>query len=843
MRPLRGVLGRGCTWTVLLCFALQLLLPPGLLADAPPPPTPKVTLFIPGEAPSTESVGASSSTTSAAQATFDRMKALLSSLALTVASSPLLMRALTHQLGRIKNTRMRQWVRESYFVADQVMAEARRTGLVDNAKLDKSRLVHQEMGKMLQQAGWLERLAMGKELKDGKALVEAEQLSEQFARKTFYGEVAELRADQRIAPALADELLRIQGQAVLTPRQLAADLLRKTELSPREIRELARTYESKQTLRVEGTRESRYDASILNKVEPWRDGGSRTARSSYLSREAGADLLLFEGSPEDYTRQITEKGRLNGEDASRLVDEYVSELKKEAAFRRDLQQRTVQGNEAPKAPQAKETVAGDGGDEFKAQRRYQGEKIPLEAGTSRAELQGILSKVKSSSGVHGSFVERFSTPIDVVETREVYIRNTGSRIEVSSTLLNGVVAKSGEKGMAFLLGHELAHQTLQKSGASLAPAALELEADRLGYDWARKAYPELDGQTVKSVLESFPVRDGTVANRVGELRASLDPTAHHPIDGERLYRLAEANGFAADRGFPSAPTRSAFQADASLGARLRSLGGGLRGTAALGRAVDSFRYDFVRGGLLVDVGVSAAMRLIGRWQAGEGVKASFGAVTDELLSSEFLIGDLLGGTLGAAIGSMISIPGTAALGGFLGASVGMFPTVLCTMVFAQAGYSAIRLMKEGRFSVKALFGELPLATLLSQSFGAVLGMAAGSILIPGPVGAILGGIVGGSLAAKLVGVVSASADRAAAPSSAEGLPAAPGLVSSDPLLQGIDLQHPDAADLAALDGALRSAYGEYLQAAERHDMSRSAALFRRYLAIQSQFQAARRIAR
>jgi len=167
------------------------------------------------------------------------------------------------------------------------------------------------------------------------------------------------------------------------------------------------------------------------------------------------------------------------------------------------------------------------------------------------------------------------------------------------------------------------------------------------------------------------------------------------------------------------------------------------------RAKASIRQDFMKGGIFADVVITAGMSIFNRVQGGGSFKEGMSDAVDYMKDPVFYIGDLMGGVIGAALGSAIPIPASIAARGLLGSMASSLPTMAGAMIMAQLGATAVQLIKEGNFSMGALLGSLDIPILAGQIIGATIGAALGNLIpIPG-LGPIIGGLAGGIIGVKI----------------------------------------------------------------------------------------------
>jgi len=415
-------------------------------------------------------------------------------------------------------------------------------------------------------------------------------------------------------------------------------------------------------------------------------------------------------------------------------------------------------------------------------------------------------------------IQRSGRPVtlDIIDSTEVFsrIHMADGRIEISSALLDGVDRSAGRAGVAFLLGHEIAHTAV---APSFQGAAVEFEADRLGFDLARQVVPDVQGTTVRQVFAAFDTAgpNGPVGTMLDKIRGAVSPS--HPTDASRLAYLAESYDYDAKLGFDGMGRRTGQMALPAPAAP----------KAGVARAVDSVRRDFLHGGLVLDVAVTAGLSIVSRVTSGESLGESLGDTATYLTSGTFLVGDVLGGVVGAALGSMIPIPGSWAAAGLFGQALASLPALGGAMLGAQVGIAAFTLWREGRLTLSNLSAAVDLVGTTARAVGASIGMAVGC-LVPLPVvGPLLGGIVGGWLMDRLLTMLRGPQTEAV--SEATAAAAAGGDVSVGKASDGV-AGRPITID--HLKAARDAAYEAFIVAVEADDTTAAVEHLRRYREIE-----------
>ena len=145
-------------------------------------------------------------------------------------------------------------------------------------------------------------------------------------------------------------------------------------------------------------------------------------------------------------------------------------------------------------------------------------------------------------------------------------------------------------------------------------------------------------------------------------------------------------------------------------------------------------------GLFIHLGISAASSIASHVKDGCSVGETAKNTFTDLTRTDFLLGDLLGGTVGAMAGSLIPLPG----------ALSAFPAIGLATIGAQLGHHAVSLLKEDNFTLANLFKAIDIPSIIGQTLGATIGVAAAATILPGTVGAIIGGMAGGFLGLKLL---------------------------------------------------------------------------------------------
>lgn len=156
----------------------------------------------------------------------------------------------------------------------------------------------------------------------------------------------------------------------------------------------------------------------------------------------------------------------------------------------------------------------------------------------------------------------------------------------------------------------------------------------------------------------------------------------------------------------------------------------------------SVKADFSNGGIAKDVGIALMTQVLTQVSQGKSMDEAVSKTVRYMMTPEYLIGNLMGGIAGAALGSMIPIPG---VGGFLGQLIGGVPTMTGAMLGSNLGSKIVHGIRNGNLDMGEIVKSIDWISLGFQSVGATAGMIAGSALPVPFLGQLVGGVVGGQL--------------------------------------------------------------------------------------------------
>ena len=684
-----------------------------------------------------------------------QLSGLLNTLLIAGSSSPILVKVIGAQLRKYGNQKMSSWARESYYLVGQAVAAAERTGTLGKVQGEKARLYQEQFGKIMKEAGWVEKVALRTAVgSDEVALENAAHEGKRIAKRTYQGEVANLQGEGFINDIQAKEFIDIQRRGIMTPRELGSFLLTDSQLSPAQVAELLRTYRSSRAgdsrVRVTGGRDARYDSAVLETLENWK--GKKYARfSSQTSREIAARYLTFQGSVNEFTQLVMKDNHLSGADSAKLIDEFALEAAKDQAYF---------GKQA--------TLVND------------------------------------------------AKPIDVKnDAKRILYDQAGMKIDADSSPKPSNRSQAGESSKISVADSQASGTTVRTPGST--PNASETTPNASETTPKASATTPNASETTPKASATTPKASATTAS-IAEFKSSSK--ASYLDSFKKFSQIAmEKSGFKEVKA-------SISSKDGFLGYKGKWVGGGIDGMK------ESIRYDAFRGGLFVDVGISAVTGLISRMSSGDSLSESLKGTLGTIASTEFIFGDLLGGTLGAAIGASVPLPAAIQTMGAFGKFLGALPGVSLAIAGSQFGYGAVSLAKRGQFSLTTLFNEVKPGLVIGQAIGAAVGMTVGSMILPGPLGAMLGGIVGGMIGSKLATWIFGYRQDEALFQIAHTTKASDSLIdvgsTVEAILEGIDVNYPDSSDMRAINEAVKEAYSNYVKAQKSGDYKKSTEYFKCY---------------
>lgn len=740
----------------------------------------------------------------------ERLRKKLGRLFLTLLSSPILAKIMLARISEVQDQKVGRWAREAYLMVDQAVDGAQRAGALTGPKLDKAQLFRQYFGEIVKNLPVKDSLVVGGS-KNKLLLEKATRIANELHGGSYYGTVTSLRARASLSEEKASDLLKIQKEGALTSRELASKLLVETELRSSDILELTRHYDNKVGQgRAIGKRDVRLDAIILDAADPWRDP-ARSPFQGRLSRQTAAELLSFQGDAPSFEKKLVDSG-VHEADRKIFAREFESHQKAEVERRSRIAAAPADGSPAPKRDFLSDRTGK------MAVKAVPGGAVPGESLKAlETHIEKIADRVNGHIPYEEYYVRALNTDVDILDSPKLEAKVTGKGIDVSSQLVQQVRAVGGDEGVAFLLGRHMAERTLKQAGITLGEPKLSFEIDRLGYRWAQRAYPDLDLKVVNRVMDAAAGR-GT--GLFGKVRRVTSAFADHtrPPEAERMVQLSKVQvpGAPASKG---AVQRSAFRAPETIEDRLTPLKQSwTRGGPAA--AVETLHRDFVKGGLLINVGIAAGMGLVSGIGSGKSLQESTGDTVRTLATPEFLVGNLLGGTLGAVAGSMLPIPAVLAASGAMGSFLSILPAMGLAIAGAHIGETVVSLVRRDQFSLKNLWNELPLFDIIAGGAGASLGVTIGSLVFPGPIGGMVGGLVGGWLASHALRAL-------------VGRPHAPGATVASTTVPSIHVTAPAskgavAGDPAELREELTSSYESFVDAQRRGDVAGSKVHLARY---------------
>lgn len=203
---------------------------------------------------------------------------------------------------------------------------------------------------------------------------------------------------------------------------------------------------------------------------------------------------------------------------------------------------------------------------------------------------------------------------------------------------------------------------------------------------------------------------------------------------------------------------------------------------AKARVISGIKGDVVGGGWVAATLLNGTANTIVRSMRGEKPdKAAVHALKD-LTKTEFLVGSLLGGSLGAAIGSALPVPILRGAPLFVRTAGAAAAPLAFGAVAGTLATNAILLHKRGKLTAENLMKSVDWASLAAQTVGSLVGMSLGATLVAaglapafalGSVAMVplIGGIAGAVLGSQILSWIRTrrvKADEAAASSTGTG---------------------------------------------------------------------------
>lgn len=137
--------------------------------------------------------------------------------------------------------------------------------------------------------------------------------------------------------------------------------------------------------------------------------------------------------------------------------------------------------------------------------------------------------------------------------------------------------------------------------------------------------------------------------------------------------------------------------------------------------------------------LSAATGTVSGLLQGRSVKETLGTVKDEIATEEFLIGRVLGGTLGASLASALPMP---AMGGILGRVVAPLPALSAALILGGLGAEFVGAWKAGDPDLGRILRDFDYLGVLSQAVGSSLLMGLAATLPLGSIAVVVAGVAG-----------------------------------------------------------------------------------------------------
>ena len=266
-----------------------------------------------------------------------------------------------------------------------------------------------------------------------------------------------------------------------------------------------------------------------------------------------------------------------------------------------------------------------------------------------------------------------------------------------------------------------------------------------------------------------------------------------------------------------------------------------------GKAAGSVKDDFTNGGLVKDVGIAMMTQVLTQVSQGKSMNDAVSQTVQYIMSPEYLIGNLMGGTLGAALGSLIPVP---VVGGFLGQLIANVPAMTGAMLGSNIGSKSVNGIRNGDFSLGAIFKSIDWVSLGFQSVGATAGMILGSALPVPFLGQLVGGVLGGAaglavakLAKQVLHLSSPAQDWIASgqydPSTNVKVPVPAWATSVTGVVTNASAPAAPVSSVTDLDQQVQDAMRRYTSAEATGDKTAASTAYAQYAALKTQLDRAR----
>lgn len=176
------------------------------------------------------------------------------------------------------------------------------------------------------------------------------------------------------------------------------------------------------------------------------------------------------------------------------------------------------------------------------------------------------------------------------------------------------------------------------------------------------------------------------------------------------------------------------------------------------RVVSGIKGDVVGGGWIAASLLSGTANTIVRSLRGEQPDKAAAHALRDLTRSEFLVGSLVAGSAGAAVGSVLPVPLLRGAPMFVRTAAGAAAPLAFAAVASTLGSNAILLHKRGQLTASNLIRSVDWANLAMQTGGSLLGMSLGATLVAAGLAPALaiGSVAMAPLVGGIVGAVAGS---------------------------------------------------------------------------------------
>lgn len=300
-------------------------------------------------------------------------------------------------------------------------------------------------------------------------------------------------------------------------------------------------------------------------------------------------------------------------------------------------------------------------------------------------------------------------------------------------------------------------------------AACALYEARLSGQLSPEAYArQIDGLIAREIQtrtgHRVDLRQAPPLPRIGDGQADFQQRVRDERARQAASPAVAADDAARPRGAtpddPARPARPvedrhAPRAPGDVDPIARASTGGLAGARA------SLGFDFRQGGIFVAPVITGAMTLWESMQKGEDFGQALRNTGKVLASPEFLVGNVLAGSAGAALGSAIPLPARLVGPGLLRGMAGATPVMAGAILASKLGMGLVQQLRQGQVNLGALVGGVDWGLTAAEIAGTVIGMSvatalagpallAATTLGPFALIPIAGAILGGIAAERLV---------------------------------------------------------------------------------------------